>query len=237
MLADVENFYRSVQKGEIGKLLGLPEAVVANALCIPQSASIFPIGGFLPELTIQTLVGAAREGLPQGSRASQIVAGLLLGPTLRTISPAERFIFLGDDMALAASTKQEANALQKALVETLTSHPAGPFRLKHCTVQHVSRPFDFLQYRHKRDMFTGEMHRRPAAKSYARYGRRVEMYFRELKFSDAVRLTARYRWHWVRSFRRWKYNSLSKLALWQTTIHAKDAGLAAAKQSKPKSVA
>jgi hypothetical protein len=237
VLADIQNFFRSVQKGKIGGLLGLPEAIVTNALCIPHVSALFPIGGLPPDLPIQTLVGAAQEGLPQGSRASQIVAGLLLGPTLRMISPAERFIFLGDDMALAASTKQEANALQKALVEALASHPAGPFCLKHCAVEHVSHAFDFLQYRHKRDMFTGEMHRRPAARSYARYGRRVEKYFTELKFRDAVRLTARYRWHWVRSFRRWKYNWLSKLALWQTTINATDAGLAAAKKIKPKPVA
>jgi hypothetical protein len=184
-------------------------------------------------LTIQTLVGAAQEGLPQGSRASQVVAGLLLGPTLREVSPAERFIFLADDIALAASTQKEAKALQKALVETLASHPAGPFRLKHCAVEHVSRGFDFMQYRHKADTFAlfDKMHRRPAARSYARYRRRIEAYFTHLAFRDAFRLTARYRWHWVRSFRRWRYVWLSKLALWQTTVEAMNAGAALAKKS------
>jgi hypothetical protein len=238
VLADIQNFFRSVHQGKIAKRLGLQEGVVTNALCIPNASTLFPIGGLPPDLSIPTLVGAAQEGLPQGSRASQIVAGLLLGPTLREISPAERFVFLGDDVALAASTKQEANALQKALVETLASHPAGPFCLKHCTVEHVSRPFDFLQYRHKRDWFTGEMHRRPAARSYARYERRIEGYFVKFKVRDAIRLAARYRRHWVRSFRRWKYNWLSKLALWQATERAKDAGLAVTKKmANPKPVA
>lgn len=232
--ADIQNCFRSVENGSLAALLGLPENVVMNSIRISPSASLSIVGGFPPSLTYKTLVGAVQSGLPQGSRASQVVAAILLGPTLRQVTSADRALFLGDDIAIAAHQHQEAVALKKALVGALSSHPAGPFRLKHCDVEHVGFGFNFLQYRHRRDPFVERLHRRPAAKSYEKYKRKVISLFKGHSYRDAFRHTARYRWHWMRSFRRWEWNSLSKLGLWQNTIDAMDQGVAAKKLGESK---
>ena len=223
--ADIQNFFRSVQVGKVSKLIGLPEAIVKNCILIGPTVPLSIGGGLPPGCTIKTLDGAVREGVPQGSRASQVVAAILLGPALRSVTSEERVILHGDDITLAAQHAGDATTLKKALIETLESHPAGPFRIKHCEINTFQQGFNFLQYRHRRDPFTNRAYRHPASKSYARYRQRVVRTFLTYKFSEAFKRTARYRYLWMKSFRRWKWICLSKLALWQMTIDAMDEGL------------
>ena len=117
----------------------------------------------------KAIEGAVLQGLPQGSRTSNIIAGLLLGPELRSSTSVDRVVVHGDDAAVAACSLAEAKALQKALPEVLAAHPAGPFLLNRCEIRHVGDGFDFLKYRHRRDPFTGEVRLHPAGKCYWRF--------------------------------------------------------------------
>lgn len=223
LLADIKDFFMSVRKEKVGEVTGLPKRVVDHTVLIGNDTHL-AIGGLPPHLDFQTFVGAVRQGIPQGSRTSQTVSSLLLAPVLKQIASAERAIFHGDDCAFAASSLKEAKAFEKALDGMLASHPAGPFRLKRCSPENVKFGIDFLQYRHRRNIFTGKTVRRPAARSYRKYKERIEKYFTDMPYRDAFRAAARYRWRWIKAFRRWRVFPGSKLALWQLTMRAIEDG-------------
>ncbi len=220
VLADIKNFFRSVQKAYVQQAIGLPKAVTSNSVFISPNAPLSTHEDVHQYTSIEAFDGAVRCGLPQGSRASQIIASLLLGPALRTVSPVKRILVHGDDSAIAACNEEEAHALTDALDGVLKSHPAGPFRLKRCEVVHSNDGFDFLQYRHRYDWSDQVVHRRPSANSYRKYLAHVTKLVQDLGYEQSVRPVARYRYLWMKSFRRWKWNSLSKLMLWQTTTQA-----------------
>ena len=207
VVADIKDFYRSVQQESVESITGLPKGVVINTVLIPPSTQIIadnlPIG-----VSIDAFDGAVRSGLTQGSRTSPFVASRLLGLALGQIAPADRIVAYGDDIAIAASSKLEADALSKALIGSLKSHPAGPFCLKRCDVMNASNALDFLKYRHRIDLFTDEVKRRPSPHCYLNYERRVRLFSQANKPIKAFRLAARYRYRWMRSFPRWRWNSL-----------------------------
>lgn len=221
VVADIKDFYRSVQQNKVESVTGLPKGVVTNSVLIPPSAQLTV--NYLPTcLSLDVFDGAVRSGLIQGSRTSPIVASRLLGLALGQIASADRIVAYGDDTAIAASSKLEADALLKALIGTLESHPAGPFRLKRREVMNARDALDFLKYRHRVDRFTGEVKRRPSPRCYSKYERRVRLTYLTNKPIKALRIIARYRYRWMRAFPRWRWNILSKLLLWQTTVQAMD---------------
>jgi RNA-directed DNA polymerase len=224
VLTDIKNCFRSVQIKGLHKALGLPEAVVRNCLLIGPNVSLSLSGDMPNGITLETLDGAAREGVPQGSRASQLVVSILLGPTLRQLASVDCTVVVGDDVAIAAHSKKEANALLIALEEALKLHPFGPFRLKRQETVRVYDGFDFLQYRHKKDWLTDQIWRHPASASYDRYSRKVTTIAATGPPLEALKRIARYRYHWMKSFNRWRWNFISKLLLWQTTVVAMEKG-------------
>ena len=224
VLADIKDFFRSVQKGHVEEAMGLPKAVMRNSVLISPEAPL-SIHRDVPHYsTIEAFDGAVQSGLAQGSRTSQIIASLLLGPALRKISPVTRIVVHGDDSAIAVRNEDEAHALTKALDGVLKSHPAGPFRLKRCEVVHANDGFDFLQYHHRYDVRDQAVHRRPSANSYRKYRDRVRTLVLCHGYAGAIRLIARYRYQWMKSFRRWQWNNVSKLLLWFTTKEAMNVG-------------
>ena len=220
ILSDLKDYYPSVQHSSVREALGLPESVMLNCVTVGADVSLSFLGDFPNSTTIQTLEGAVRMGLPQGSRASSTIAGLLLGPVLREITSADRIIVHGDDSAVAARSMMEAGTLQKALQGVLESHPAGPFRLKRCEIADIDVGFEFMKYRHKRDFLTRRVHRRPAALSYWRYIQKVCDFVRADPTKHGVRRVAQYRRRWIQSFARWRLYPHSKLFLWITTRDA-----------------
>ena len=224
VLADIKDFFRSAQKGYVDEATGLPKAVVRNSVLISPEAPLSLHRDVPYYSTIEAFDGAVQSGLPQGSRTSQIIASLLLGPVLRKISPAKRIVVHGDDSAIGVRNEEEAHALTDALAGVLKSHPAGPFRLKRSEVVHANDGFDFLQYHHRYDVRDQAVHRRPSANSYRKYGDRVRMLVLCHGYIGATRLIARYRFQWMKSFRRWQWNNVSKLLLWFTTKEAMKVG-------------
>jgi hypothetical protein len=212
--------------GNCASATGLPTDVVKHCLIISDKPMVYVRFPLPPSTTISSLAGAVRFRLPQGSRAAQFIASLVLGPTLQSLISANRFAFYGDDFAIAVHNEEEGEALTKALHETFKSHPAGPFRLKRCEIAYAVDGFSFLQYRHRLNPGTGKVRRRPAHRSYERYARRVAEIVRIYPWAVAVKRVARYRYLWMRSFRRWQWNAHSKLLLWLTTVDAVKAGKA-----------
>ncbi|MGM4889900.1 reverse transcriptase domain-containing protein [Tardiphaga sp. 11_C7_N12_6] len=226
VVADIKDFFRSIEIGQVSKLIGLPEAVVQNSLLINQTPYLSIVGGLPPNTSIQSLIGTVREGIPQGSRASQTIASLILSPLLKAVASDQLAIMHGDDIVLGAESKKSANALNTVLREALKSHPAGPFRLKYSDAVSFAEGFNFLQYYHRHDHFKDAVHRRPSGPSYGRFLRRVVSLFVNNGHRAALRKTARYRWQWRKSFRNWHRGPTSDLLLWQSILEAMDNGTA-----------
>jgi hypothetical protein len=228
VLADVQDYYRSVQLGRVREDLGLPESVLTHCLLVGPNAPL-AIHALSYDLSKEAFEGAVRLRLPQGSRASSLIAGLLLGPVLRdmTIPSVDRIIVHGDDIAIAARNKEEAEALKKALPGVLESHPAGPFLLKRCEIHHVNDGFDYLKYYHKCDPFTGKVRRRPSSKSYYRYSQKVTEGVVKIGPNNDPEVRQQlleYSRHWVKAFPRWRRNYQGKLLLWQRARDAVQEG-------------
>lgn len=123
VLGDVKDFFRSAQHKALKEVTGLPAAVIRWSVLIGDIHSVNVVGDVPMGECTASLGGAAQEGLPQGSRTSQFIAGLLLGPALRQVASADRIVTHGDDFAVGASTMKEGCALAEALQGILESLP------------------------------------------------------------------------------------------------------------------
>ena len=116
VIADIKNCFRSVQQEGLEKVLELPKAIVSNFLLIRSTVKLLP----KPLTTsIGVFGGTALSGLPQGSCASGKITGILLGPTLKSITSTDRIVLHGDDILIAASNQSEAKAFESALKKAL----------------------------------------------------------------------------------------------------------------------
>jgi hypothetical protein len=226
ILGDIKDFFPTINWEWIQSATGLPIDVVKHCLIVSDKVPLtvrFPLP---PSTTFSSLAGAVRFRLPQGSRAAQFIASLILGPALKSLVPPDRLAFYGDDYAIAAHSEKEAKALAKALHEMFKSHPAGPFQLKRCEIAYAVDGFSFLQYQQRLNPVTGKVLRRPAQSSYERYARKVTEIVRAYPWAIAAERIVQYRYHWMRSFRRWEWIEPSELLLWLITQNAIKAGKA-----------
>jgi hypothetical protein len=199
-------------------MLGLPNAVTNNCILLSSRVPLY----MTKEMVLTSpFDGAVRRGLPQGSRASGLVASILLGSVLEHIAPGHRVVIYGDDIALAARSKKEAEAMMKALKSALDSHPAGPFRLKRCEIKHINDGFDFTKYRTRKkpDYFGGDVVRSPANMSFIRFKKNTTKKIQEKKSNGEgwVLPAFQYRTCWIRAFGHWDVRAQS-LALLNCTF-------------------
>lgn len=236
--ADLTAFYRSVQHKQLKVLLGLPNEVIGNSLLIPLSAPIHALSYNSPYTVFD---GAVREGLPQGSGASGLVASMLLGTWLDHNAPTGHVFLNGDDIMVIAGDKLELKAFEMSLLEYLANHPHGPFQLKHKEIVHAQTGFDFCKYRFKQDPFNNQVRLTPSNKSYFRAKLKFMKMAKEKPF-EAYQRAEEYIEKWVPAFPLWGANDLAVeylRAMADETIqdvkqHGFYAALTMLKGSKPK---
>ena len=208
VIADIKNCFRSVQQEGLEKVLELPKAIVSNFLLIRSTVKLLP----KPLTTsIGVFGGTALSGLPQGSCASGKITGILLGPTLKSITSTDRIVLHGDDILIAASNQSEAKAFKSALKKALETHTYGPFRLKHSSIHTINKGFDFLKYHH-RLTWEGKTHLRPSMRCYTRMKRKVQAKITKPEIMLREHLQV-YIQRWMKSFPLWKRTYLSLLLL------------------------
>ena len=222
VLADIENFYRSIQKEGARQALDLPNALNSNCIWLSPKVPLIirrpnPVGESIEgspynnrpyNLLDETIL----QELSQGSRASPRTASALLGPILRGPAPPEQVVFHGDDIALAARSLEEATALKKALRASLEAHPAGSFRLKKLAIRHVSEGLDFCGYRitRKPAIYGDPIHFCPSAQSYMRYKDKVAAIVAETEPENIKSAVRAYSKNWMKSFRLWHPHWVSR---------------------------
>lgn len=209
--ADLSNFYRSVQQTQLQDLLGLPIGVVSNSLLIPLSAPLHDAFSYVS--TPPVFDGAVREGLPQGSGASGLVASMLLGTWLDHSAPTGHVFLNGDDIMVIAGDELELKAFEMSLLEYLSNHPHGPFQLKHTEIVNAEAGFDFCKYRFKRDVQHGGVRLTPSNKSYFRAKIKIMKMTKEHPF-DVYHRLEKYIERWAAAFPLWERNDQSMEYLW-----------------------
>ena len=135
--ADIKNFYGAIDQDFAVEATPLPRKV-AKAVLLAKSYS-YCLGNPEEENVLSgdpydsTIASGLGFGIPQGSACSSILAALLISDLRDLVEEAVdshvRLITYEDDIAMLCHSRDEAERLERALTDVLTTHPAGPFRL------------------------------------------------------------------------------------------------------------
>ena len=146
---DIKDFFSSFDGNKALSLLPIPKRVGERVL----------LGEHLTLLAGPTLIAGcegdaehnllndelvkARQGFPQGSAASSLVAEALLADTIHMIAKIGVVVAYIDNILLLAKSKDDAASISNILWSALKAHPAGPFQpsIKHFN---AGEPIDFL---------------------------------------------------------------------------------------------
>jgi hypothetical protein len=222
--ADVRNCFGSVRKEGVETLLPLPRWATQNVMLIDEHTN-------LQRVTNHTLVDvppddAARQGLPQGASTSGLVLSrAILGPLLSTAPFADRLFLYGDNMAVPAKDRSEAEAISEALRSLFRNSPAGPLTIGEQAIQNVDEKVHLVMYALKRSRRFGARRLRvmPSQRSYERYSLKVsDLAAKGAPETSIVDYTRR----WVAAHRLWEPNALSLLYLKLTAGNASLLGAA-----------
>ncbi|WP_435416864.1 reverse transcriptase domain-containing protein [Parerythrobacter aurantius] len=122
--ADVSNFYPSIRPAKLPDL-NLPWQVLRWVICANR---YLPMKGGTEEEKKM-----ARQGLPQGSPASNVIASDLIGRVFQGLPETE--IYMGsftDDLVFGARDRTTIEQVEAQLTLMMAEHPAGPFFFKDC---------------------------------------------------------------------------------------------------------
>jgi len=170
---DIENCFPSFGGDGVVDLLPLPKEVTKSVLIsrhlnlvpgnlldlfgeepggvhhVPHGAPHIPHVGPASDLGFlgAEALAEARQGIPQGSAASPLVAEMLLALPLKQLPKVGLVFGYLDNFLVMATGEDDAVSMAKALGCALQAHPAGPLRPKIKGIFHAGTPIDFLGYR------------------------------------------------------------------------------------------
>jgi hypothetical protein len=113
---------------------------------VPHSTPHFGPAGGLAIIGTQVLA-EARQGIPQGSAASPVLAEMLLSLPLKQLPQMGKVFGYFDNFLVMAKSEDDAVSMAKALGCALQAHPAGPLRPKIRGRFRPGDPIDFLGHR------------------------------------------------------------------------------------------
>jgi hypothetical protein len=227
--ADIKNCFRSVNKAGIAQLLSpLPTPVTNNVLLIMDDITLgketYDLGDLLTQFFLEADT-AARQGIPQGSSASNLIMSrAVLGPLLNATPFAGRVLLHGDDIAVPAKTEEEAEAIYQTLRSELENNgPAGPLTIGFHKIWCVDKYVNFCKYKLRRTskVFGAEIRYCPSTRSFHRYERNVVKIYLQAPNGEEKQHVAQYSEAWKKAFGAlWQPNELGEDMLAVTTINA-----------------
>jgi hypothetical protein len=170
---DIENCFPSFDEGKVADLLPFPKEVTEQVLLarnlnlvpgnlldllggepggvddVPYGSSHAPQFGPACGLGIlgAKVLAEARQGIPQGSAASPLLAETLLALPLKQLPSMGQVFAYVDNFLIMAKSEDDAVSMAKALGCALQAHSAGPLRPKMKGRFHAGQPIDFLGHR------------------------------------------------------------------------------------------
>ena len=167
-------------------------------------------------VTIADFMAQARQGIPQGSAVSPLVAEVVLAPVFTALPDGVRVINYADNFLILAPSEAETCSIIDALRSACKSLPAGPLRLAAKEPQPSSEEFDFLGYSLR--VQEGSASIRPSNGNLERFNHIADDYEDDLLegvgdgdelFKEAERFVR----SWSAAFHRWSYSGVNR-AMW-----------------------
>jgi hypothetical protein len=170
---DIENCFPSFDEGKVADLLPFPKEVTEQVLLarnlnlvpgnlldllggepggvddVPYGSSHAPQFGPACGLGIlgAKVLAEARQGIPQGSAASPLLAETLLALPLKQLPSMGQVFAYVDNFLIMAKSEDDAVSMAKALGCALQAHSAGPLRPKIRGLFRPGEPIDPLGHR------------------------------------------------------------------------------------------
>ena len=142
-----------------------------------------------------SLLTRSQQGIPPGSRASNMVAEIGLSPSLRQLPEEHPRVTYSDNTLVFTRTKKEAEAVAETLRRAFAHNPAGSFRPGYIKVGRVCNWFEFLGYRFIRRI--GCITAEPTEKNWRHFCYKLR---EKVRRRNGIHHARRYVHDWYRSF-------------------------------------
>lgn len=130
--------YPSFDGKKLKDLLPIPKEVTENVIIsehlnlkggnlagITKSDPFGPAGDPKASVTLEGVLAAARQGIPQGSAVSPLIAETILAIALREVPKLGDIVAYGDNCLLLAKNESDMVTMTEALETALKAHPVG----------------------------------------------------------------------------------------------------------------
>jgi hypothetical protein len=183
---DITNCFGSFDGHKVANLLPLPKQVTNNSLIAetlsieytPYWATYFgPVSNDVDQF-LQPELADARQGLPQGSATSTLIAEMLLAPIFSQLPAGAIAVGYADNILVMAKTEEEVVSVTLALWSALKAHPAGQLRPKEPKIFEPGDPIEFLG--HQMERWGGTIRIQPTAQNMAEFHGRLNEDLRHL---------------------------------------------------------
>jgi hypothetical protein len=216
---DVVDCYPSFDGKKLKDLLPIPEEVTDNLLIsehlnlkggnfagITKSGPFGPAGDPKAPMTLDGMLAAARQGIPQGSAVSPFIAETMLAIALREVPKLGDIVAYGDNCFLLAKKESDMVTMIEALESAFKAHPVGLLTPKR-KLFHPGEPVDFLGHR-VIPQPGGKIRIEPSQENWEEFERKIKRQLNRLKYeklSAAARFQAeqkakRYVKSWMAAF-------------------------------------
>ncbi len=147
---DIRDCYMSFIGEKLAGLLPVPKEVVEQVI-LSRHLNLLPIdfqsGGVPQGPFVEEYLAEARQGIAQGSAASNVVAEIALATVVAQMPSRGVVVAYADNFLLMAKSSAGVVAMKKALRELLLEHPAGPLILNAPKQYKPGKAVEFLGYR------------------------------------------------------------------------------------------
>lgn len=169
LLVDVQDCYPSVGQDGLAAYLPLPEKVIRSSVLIPDECVILASNGSYVSSSDREQL---RQGIPQGSPASQIIASRLISEAVAEVAHDHHCFHYSDNVFAALSSESQAKATFDTLTERFGALPVGALTLHtHALADATKESVRFLGYKlrllTKKDEWKAVA--RPAARATKRF--------------------------------------------------------------------
>lgn len=182
---DAKRFFPSIACEGLAGMTGLPPEVIHRHLSVEHMdvrgirslASALAINGNDQGDETPAPSGVGREkrdaalgGIATGSAAASLVAEMVMGHILRDVGSLPGLIALivySDNIGAVVRTREEALALQEAVLGAFSRSRAGPLSASKISVKDIATGFNFLGYRWRRQ--EGTVHAEPSRLRHERW--------------------------------------------------------------------
>jgi hypothetical protein len=227
-MPDIKQCFTCITPSHFG-WLPIDRRLLKNVMFLPKCAKIVVRKHKTPGLVLQSLahshsdfsvndsytsleslsVQIVRQGLPQGSVLSPLLARAVISRLIETALPCaeiSQYAF-SDDLNFGACTKGEISAAKQAVTEVFSSLPAGHIELHDAPVVNaLSRRVEVLGYRLEPGNGQGDsfVHVKPSRKRTERFKRKLAEKLKKAA-ADANRfdVAEKYRTQWFKSMHAW----------------------------------